>query len=227
MLPGRAHHDAFGAARRRRRQEELAARQRVGVVVAAVDADQLVDLVVVRRDVLVGDRPGDLPAVARRPLEIEVAVAQADASPDVRLAAMPPHAGQRERTVVSGEIRLFLGVEEEVEGLFAAGGALAPFPGLNVRPIFRSIEFRTGVEEQHGNALTRQVPGRHAAGGAAANHDDRMFDRLSDDLHESPLSPDPLYLGMILPPARCRPDRLQSSALRLRLAHRYQAASER
>ncbi len=186
---GRAHHDPFGAARRGRRQKELAPRQRVRVVVAAVDADQLVDLVVIRRDVLVGDRPGNLPAVARGSLEIEVAVAQADASPDVRLAAMAPDAGQREGTALGGEIRLFFGVEKEAEGLLAASGALAPFPGFNVRPEFGSIEFRSGIEEQHGNALTRQVPGGHSARGAAADHDDRMFDRLSDDLHESPPYP--------------------------------------
>ena len=47
----------LGAAGRRRLQE-LAARQRLGVVVAAADADHLLDLVVVRRDVGVGDRPG-------------------------------------------------------------------------------------------------------------------------------------------------------------------------
>src|SRR5262249_28153847 len=49
-----AHHDAFGAARRWRWQEFRTAGQRVGIVRAAVDADQLIDLVVVRRDVLVG-----------------------------------------------------------------------------------------------------------------------------------------------------------------------------
>ena len=58
------HHQPLGASQLRRRQEVLAARQRVGVVVAATDADQLIDLVVVRRDVAVADGPRDLPAVA-------------------------------------------------------------------------------------------------------------------------------------------------------------------
>ena len=44
-----------------------------GIVVAAADADQLFDLVVVRRDVRVGDRPGNLPAVALGRLEVHLA----------------------------------------------------------------------------------------------------------------------------------------------------------
>ena len=87
---------ALAAARRRRRLQELAAGQRLGVVVAAADADELLDLVVVRRDVRVGDRPGDLPAVALGRLEVQLGVAQADASPDVGLAAVSPDARQLE-----------------------------------------------------------------------------------------------------------------------------------
>ena len=39
---------------------------------------------------------------------------------------------------------------------------------------FDAIELRSGIEQQHRNALTRQVPRRHAARGAAADHDDRI-----------------------------------------------------
>ena len=60
------------------------------VVVAAADADQLIDLVVVRREVAVVDRPRDVPAVAFACAEVHLAVAQADASPDVGLAAVAP-----------------------------------------------------------------------------------------------------------------------------------------
>ena len=113
---------------RRRRHEELAARQRVRVVVAAVDADQLIDLVVVRRDVLVFDGPGDLPAVLRGALEVEIGVAQADASPDVGLAAVSPHANQLEGLALRREVRLLLRVEEELRLLLAARLPLARFP---------------------------------------------------------------------------------------------------
>src|ERR1700690_1666938 len=71
---GRPLDDALAAARRGWRHVIAAPGQRVGVVVAAADADELVDLVVVRRDVLVADRPGDLPAVPLRPLEIHLGV---------------------------------------------------------------------------------------------------------------------------------------------------------
>src|SRR5205085_10409693 len=54
----------FAAARSRRRLVIAAPRQHVRIVVAAADADQLIDLVVIRRDVFVGDGPGDFPAVA-------------------------------------------------------------------------------------------------------------------------------------------------------------------
>ena len=47
----RARQRDLTAAHLRRRQEVLAARQRVGIVVATAHADQLIDLVVVRRDV--------------------------------------------------------------------------------------------------------------------------------------------------------------------------------
>ena len=45
----------------------------VGIVGAAAHADQLLDLVVVGRDVGVGDRPRDLPAVALGALEVHLA----------------------------------------------------------------------------------------------------------------------------------------------------------
>ncbi len=159
---------------RRRRHVELAARQRVRVVVAAADADQLVDLVVVRRDVLVFDGPGDLPAVLGRPLEVEVRVPQADAAPDVGLAAVPPHANELEGLALRREVGLFLRVEEELRRLLAARAPRARFPRPNVRPELAALELRARVEQQDVDALARQVPGGHAAGRAAADHDDRM-----------------------------------------------------
>ena len=128
----------LAAAQRRRRHEELAARQRVRVVVAAADADQLIDLVVVRRDVPVVDRPGDLPAVASpAALKSSSRVAQADAAPDVGLAAVAPDADQLERPVLGRQVRLFLRVEEELRRLLAARPALARLPRADVRPELR------------------------------------------------------------------------------------------
>src|SRR5579871_2065603 len=55
---GRAQ-DRFAAARTRRRHVKLAARQCVTRIVAAIDADELIDAIVVRRDVRVRDGPGN------------------------------------------------------------------------------------------------------------------------------------------------------------------------
>ena len=87
----------------------LAARQRILIVVAAAHADQLIDLVVVRRDVLVADGPRDLPAVAFGPVEIEIGVAQRDAAPDVGFAAAAPDAIQVERLAGRRFVRLLFG----------------------------------------------------------------------------------------------------------------------
>ena len=139
-LPERLLQQPLAAPGRRRRQQELAPRQRVGIVGAAADADQLFDLVVVRRDVRVADRPRDLPSVVRRALEVEIGVAEAHAAPDVRLAAMTPDANQLERLVGRRQVRLLLRVEEELRRLLALGRALAPLPRLHVRPERAAIE---------------------------------------------------------------------------------------
>ena len=177
----------LAAARRRRRQEELAPGQRVGIVGAAADANQLLDLVVVRRHVRVADRPGDLPAVFRGALEVEIGVAQAHAAPHVGLPAVPPDPNQLERLVGRREIRLLLRVEEELRRLLALRGALAPLPGLHVRPERAAIELGARVEHQHVDAFARQVPGGHAAGRAAANDDDGMDLARANDLHPASL----------------------------------------
>ena len=57
------HHQAFTAARRRRRLQELAARQHSESSLPPFTANQLLDLVVVGRELRVVDRPGDLPAI--------------------------------------------------------------------------------------------------------------------------------------------------------------------
>ena len=162
----------FAAARRRRRLQELAARQRLGVVVTAADADHLLDLVVVGRDVGVRDRPGDLPAVAGRGLEIHLRQAQADAAPDVGLAAQAPHPRQVEVLALGDLVGLLLRVQVERLRRLALGPALARLPRADVRPELAALELVAGVQHQHLDALLRQVPRGHPAGRAAADDDD-------------------------------------------------------
>ena len=64
--------------------------KRILIVIAAADTDQLIDLIVVGRNVFVADGPRNLPAIAFRAGEIEIGVAQADAAPDVGFAAAIP-----------------------------------------------------------------------------------------------------------------------------------------
>ena len=180
---GRLLQQALGAARRRWRLQEAAAGQRVGIVVAAADADQLLDLVVVGRDVGVGDRPGDLPAVLRRALEVEIGQPEADAAPDVGLAAVAPHPVEVEVLAVRRGVRLLLRVEEEGRRRLAAGPALARLPRAHVGPVGGAIELRAGVEEEDVDALPRQVPRRHAPRRTAADDDDGVDLRRPDDLH--------------------------------------------
>ncbi len=77
-----------GAEGRRRLEHAVRGTRRVlEAVVVAVDADEHLDLVVVRRDLLVGERPVETEAVAALRLEIVRAVAQRDAAPVVGAAA--------------------------------------------------------------------------------------------------------------------------------------------
>ena len=73
---------------------------------ACRDADVLLDEVVVGRDVGVGDRPVDADAVVRRGLEVDVAQAEAGASPDVRAAADDARADPEELRIGLVDVRL-------------------------------------------------------------------------------------------------------------------------
>ena len=173
----------LAAARRRRRQMVFAPRQRLLIIVAAADADQLIDLVVVGRDVGIAKGPRRFPAVFRGSLEVEIGIAQADAAPDVGLAAMSPHAPQLEGASLGPQHGLLLLRQQERFGLLAAR---APHPRLgrrHVRPELRAIELRAGIEQAHLDALLRQVPRGHPARGAAADDNDGIDAGRADDLH--------------------------------------------
>ena len=74
-----------------------AVRQMRNAFLRAADAEQRVDLVVIRRDVGIADRPVFAEAVLRLPLEIHLGEPQRHAAPHVRLAAKHarPHPGVR------------------------------------------------------------------------------------------------------------------------------------
>ncbi len=175
--------EPFAAARRRRGLEVPAAGQRIGVVCAAAHANHLFDTVVVGGDVVVRDGPRNLPSVTLRPLEVEGRVAQADAPPDVRLAAVAPDPHQIERPGLRRQVRLLLDVEEELGRMLAPCGPFARLPGLDVRPELAAIEPPAGIEEDDLDPVGREVPGGHPSGGAAADDDHRMDLRGPDDLH--------------------------------------------
>ena len=80
----------FVAARLRRGQEEVAVRGVLDARLFAEDADELLDLVVVRRDVFVANRPVEAESVARLRLEVVRPHAQRDAAPMVGPPAEHP-----------------------------------------------------------------------------------------------------------------------------------------
>ncbi len=169
---GRALHDVFATTQRRRRKKVAAAGKSIRIVVAAADSDELIDLVVVGCDVFVADRPGDFPTIAFGSGEIEIAVAQADAAPDIGFAAASPDA--RERKVLSerSDVGLLGGIENEGGRLLTGIQTLLPFPGFDVGPEFAALEFAAGIEHRDVYALAGEVPRGHAAGGAAADDND-------------------------------------------------------
>ena len=109
----------------RRRQLERALEQAVGqvrqVLLHARDAEVQVDLVVVRLDVGVGDRPVLAVPVVRLRLEVQIRQAQRQPSPDVRLPAEAPGAHPR---VVRAGIRVILLVDDDVLAVVGAAPAL-------------------------------------------------------------------------------------------------------
>jgi hypothetical protein len=163
---------SLAAARSGWRLEKRAARKAIRIVGAAAHTDELFDLVVVRRDILVGDWPRDLPSVRLGPLEIEIGQSKADASPDIRLPAMPPDPIEIERPAIRRQVGLFLRIEKEPRWLFATRRALPRFPRPHMRPEIPALEPVARVQHEHVNALARQVPGGHATGRSAADDND-------------------------------------------------------
>ena len=169
---GRFLQQAFAAARRRRRKMEAAAGKRVEVVIAAADADELIDPVVVGRDVFVADGPGDLPAVPVGAGKVEVGVAERDASPDIGLAAASPDPNEVEglsRQRVVGCSRLS---RKNSGGCWPASSLRAASQGLTWLQNWARLNLVPGVQHEDVESLSGKVPGGHPAGCASADDDD-------------------------------------------------------
>src|SRR5690606_21629044 len=123
VLVGGALDHAFPAARRGGRMEVA-----VGVVlqplVAAEDANQVVDVVVVRLEVVVGDGPVVAESVAGLSLEIVGAETERDASPVIGPAPHHPGAPPVEAGAGGGGERLALDVPAADAGVVLAEWAL-------------------------------------------------------------------------------------------------------
>ena len=182
---GRAGQDHLRAAGPDRRQVIAAAGQRIRVVVAAGDADELLDAVVVRGDVRVADRPRDVPAVPLRAGEVEVRHPQADAAPDVRLAAPAPGAVEVERPSCGRQVGLLARVEPELLRPVALLQPAVRLERQHVRPRQAAVELPAGVEHQHAHAVLDQGVCRHRAGRAAADDDDVVRLAALQDFHDA------------------------------------------
>ena len=107
-------HQPFAAARGRGRQVKLAAGQRILIVIAAAYADQLIDLVVIRSDILVANRPRDFPPIPLGTGEVYVRVPQRYTPPNVGLAAASPNTHEIERVLRVRNVGLLFGIEIEL-----------------------------------------------------------------------------------------------------------------
>ena len=184
------------AARLRRRHEDavrLVRQVALGREVRAEDADEPIELVVVRLQVVVRDRPVVAEAVHALPAEVVRSPAQRDPAPVVRAAAEHPRAIPVPLLPGRDGVRLALELppaDAPVELAEVALGGRRPAPRRLVRPpehrrIGRRIPFRAGLEDHDARTRLGEHLGGHAPAGARA-HDAHVI-RVSgaDDLHES------------------------------------------
>ena len=196
QLVGRLLDQQLVAARLRRRLEDA-----VGLVRDAFhrseDPDEAIELVVVRLDLVVGDRPVVADAVEAAALEVVRAPAQRDAPPVVGAAAEHPPAKPVERGAPRLRVGLALDVPaadaavELAERLGRRGGAAARRivrPRRHLR-VLGGVPHPAGLEHDDVGAGLAQHLGGHAAAGAGADDADVVGFGLTDDLHGTSLSP--------------------------------------
>ena len=167
----------FGCARfgRRHQHAGVGAGRVLEVIVAAVDADEHLRLLVVRLEILVGDRPVGAEAVARLRLEVVLAHAERDASPVVRASA--EHAGTPPEEVAAGCGRIGLarylpptvdrGVVEAERLLLVARAAQRGFAReVEHRGLALGVVVASGFEDRDLESLGGELVGGHAASSA-------------------------------------------------------------
>src|SRR6266550_1766156 len=104
-------------------RQELSVGHRLQVIGIAADADELLDVRVPRRDVVVADRPIHPVPELLRSHELVFAPALTGASPDDRLAADLITADPVERLLL--DVRVVAVLDEEVHGVLAVTRCLA------------------------------------------------------------------------------------------------------
>ena len=163
---------------------------------AAVDADELIDLIIPRRNVVVADGPIETESISRFRLEINLRHAQRNAAPVVGAATeharAPPHevlvGGYA--VVDDGILPAFVGLA--LHGVWFAGHIPAADGGIvksirlfrkacsaqrSIRECLKHRRFLDGIvvatslEHQNFGAFFGENPGGHAASGAAADDD--------------------------------------------------------
>ena len=175
--------DGFGAARSGRRQENSVGRAG-NIFFRAEDSDVGLDLIVVRRDFFVGDRPVVAHAVVGANLEIYRSEAQGDASPVIGAAANDARAEPAELRSGSGVVGLAfdfpraVGRKEFVSDTLAdtasdASAAMGQFVGPDVLlVIVLGIHGRAGLQQCDTQAAFSQHFGGSASGSARTDDAD-------------------------------------------------------
>src|SRR5690606_16729755 len=148
--------------------------------VGAEDADQVIDLVVERLEVVVADRPVLAEAVAALALEVPGAEAQRDAAPVIGPAADHPGTPPVEAGARCGGVGLPLDVPAADAGVVFTEWALRrrtaapvglPRPGEH-RGVGGVVPRTAGLEDAHVGAGLGEFIGSHTAAGARADDHD-------------------------------------------------------
>ncbi len=190
--------DGFCAARLGRRQKDSIGRAG-NIFLGPENSDVRLDLVVVRRDVFVTQRPVVAHTIVRTNFEVDRRHAQGDSSPVIGPSAddaraEPPKSGSR-----SGNVGFTFNLPRPIRShKFVCQSSLRatadPCSAMRqvVRPdVLFIVSFRnnrrTGLEQRYAQTAFGQHFGRGAPRGARADDADVIGFGRSLDLHESPL----------------------------------------
>ena len=168
---------------------------------AAGDADESFGLVVVGRQVLVGDRPVPTEPVTRARCEIVVGETECDPAVVVRTATENPGAEPREVTARRHRVGFAVDLRAAKCGAEGEAGAAArvdlPFPaGAAVRNLVRPdmllqvchAQHRARFEQEHADAQVGEHFRDRAAAGPGADHDDVVDFGGLGELYQIPTS---------------------------------------